>query len=146
VEGFVETSNNLAKIEIVDEALRIVTSQRSTVRSRLEELTARVVATGLLAGAESTSTPAYPGWEPDTGSPLLQRSMETYQTLFGVAPKVQMIHAGLECGVISAIYGGLDMISLGATLQSLHSPNERLNIPSVGKVWDYLVAFLKASQ
>jgi dipeptidase D len=146
VEGFVETSNNLARIEIVDDALHIVTSQRSTVMSRMEELTARIVATGLLAGAESTTTPAYPGWEPDSGSPLLQRSVETYQTLFGVAPKVQMIHAGLECGLIGAIYGGLDMISLGATIRNPHSPNERLNIPSVGKVWDYLVAFLRASK
>ncbi len=143
VEGFVETSNNLAKIEIVDDALHITTSQRSTVMSRMEELTARIVAIGLLAGAESTNTPAYPGWEPDTRSPLLKRSVETYQGLFGVAPKVQMIHAGLECGTIGAIYGDLDMISLGATIENPHSPTERLHIPSVGKVWDYLVAFLR---
>jgi dipeptidase D len=57
-----------------------------------------------------------------------------------------MIHAGLECGLIGAIYSGLDMISLGATLQNPHSPNERLYIPSVAKVWDYLVAFLKESR
>ena len=72
--------------------------------------------------------------------------METYQTLFGMAPKVQMIHAGLECGVLGAICGGLDMISLGATIQNPHSPNERPNIPSVGMVCDYLLAFLKASK
>jgi dipeptidase D len=146
VDGFVETSCNLAKIEIKDEVLHIVSSQRSTVRSRLEELTARVMAVGLLAGAESTSTPAYPGWEPNTDSPLLKRSVATYRRLFGVVPQVQMIHAGLECGLIGAIYSGLDMISLGATLQNPHSPNERLHIPSVGKVWDYLVAFLKESR
>jgi dipeptidase D len=146
VEGFVETSCNLAKIESKDDVLHIVSSQRSTVRSRLEELTARVVAVGLLAGAEATATPAYPGWEPQTNSPLLRRSVETYRRLFGVAPQVQMIHAGLECGLIGAIYGDLDMISLGATLQNPHSPNERLNIPSVGKVWDYLVAFLRESR
>jgi len=146
VEGFVETSSNLARIEIADEVLHIVSSQRSTVMSRLEELTARIVAIGLLAGAEATSTPAYPGWEPNTDSPLLQRSVETYRRLFGVAPQVQMIHAGLECGLIGAIYSGLDMISLGATLQNPHSPNERLYIPSVAKVWDYLVAFLKESR
>lgn len=146
VEGFVETSCNLAKIEIVDEVLHIVSSQRSTVLSRLEEMTARVMAVGLLAGAEATSTPAYPGWEPNTDSPLLQRSVDTYRRLFGLASKVQMIHAGLECGLIGAIYEGLDMISLGATVQNPHSPNERLHIPSVGKVWDYLVAFLKESR
>jgi di/tripeptidase len=98
MEGFVETSCNLAKIEIVADALYIVSSQRSTVRSRLEDMTARVMAVGLLAGADATALPAYPGWEPDPGSPLLQRSVETYRRLFGVAPKVQMIHAGLECG------------------------------------------------
>jgi dipeptidase D len=143
VEGFVETSNNLAKVEIVDDALHIITSQRSTIMTRMEELTARIVAIGLLAGAEATNTPAYPGWQPDTSSPLLKRSVETYQSLFGAAPKVQMIHAGLECGTIGAIYGNLDMISLGATIENPHSPTERLNIPSVGKVWDYLVTFLR---
>jgi dipeptidase D len=146
VEGFVETSSNLAKIEIKDGVLHIVSSQRSSLMSRLEEQTARVVAIGLLARAESTATPAYPGWEPNADSPLLQRSVKTYRRLFGVAPQVQMIHAGLECGLIGAIYGDLDMISLGATVQNPHSPNERLYIPSIEKVWDYLVAFLKESR
>jgi dipeptidase D len=146
VEGFVETSNNLARIEIAEEALKIVTSQRSTVMTRMAELTARITAIGLLAGAEVNNSPAYPGWQPDMQSPLLQRSVDTYQRVFGRAPKVQMIHAGLECGTIGAIYGDLDMLSLGATIENPHSPGERLHIPSVGKVWQYLVAFLQATQ
>jgi dipeptidase D len=144
VEGFVETSNNLARIELAEGALKVVTSQRSNVMTRMAELTARITAIGELAGAEVTSTEAYPGWQPEMKSPLLQRSVETYQRLFGVAPQVQIMHAGLECGTIGAIFGGMDMISLGATIENPHSPGERLHIPSVGKVWEYLVEFLKA--
>lgn len=144
VEGFVETSSNLARVEIEASALKVVTSQRSTVMTRMEELTARITAIALLAGAEVSSGPAYPGWQPDMKSLLLQRSVETYQTLFGSAPEVRMIHGGLECGTIGAIYPGMDMISLGATIENPHSPNERLYIPSIERVWRYLVTFLQA--
>lgn len=146
VEGFVETSNNLARIEMVGEALQVVTSQRSTVPSRKAELSERIGTLGRLAGAEVTQGEGYPGWEPDMQSALLKRSVETYQRLFGVAPRVEMIHAGLECGTIGSIYPGMEMISLGATIENPHSPVERLYIPSVGKVWEYLVAFLQASK
>lgn len=144
--GFVETSNNLARIEIADGALKVVTSQRSTVLSRLVELTERILAIGRLAGAETSISEAYPGWEPARNSPLLARSLETYQRVFGNPARVELIHAGLECGTIGAIYTDLEMISLGATIENPHSPGERLNIPSMGKVWEYLVEFLKTSQ
>jgi len=144
VAGFVETSNNLATIEIAEGTLKIVTSQRSTVMSRLAELTARITAIAALAGAEVASNEAYSGWQPEQNSALVKRSAEIYETTFGKAPKVELIHAGLECGVIGGIFGGMDMISLGATIQNPHSPSERLNIPSVGKVWQYLVAFMES--
>lgn len=144
VPGFVETSNNLATVEISEGALKIVTSQRSTVMSRLAELTERISAIGALAGAEVTSGEAYSGWQPDRDSQLARRSVEIYTQTFGKAPKVEMIHAGLECGVIGGIFGGMDMISLGATIQNPHSPSERLHIPSVGRVWQYLVAFMES--
>ena len=146
VEGFVETSNNLARIEMDAAGLKVITSQRSTVSSRMRELTARITAIGLLAGAQVSSGTAYPGWQPDMKSPLLQRSVETYKKLFGSAPEVRMIHAGLECGTIGAIYPGMDMISLGVTIENPHSPNERMYIPSIERVWRYLVEFLRASQ
>lgn len=144
VAGFVETSNNLATVEIAEGALKVVTSQRSTVMSRLAELTARITAIGNLAGAEVASGEAYSGWQPDTDSQLVKRSIEIYAATFGKAPKVEMIHAGLECGVIGGIFGGMDMISLGATIQNPHSPSERLHIPSVGRVWQYLTAFMES--
>ena len=142
VEGFVETSNNLARVELNSEGLKIITNQRSTVMTRMEELTTRIEAIGRLAGAQVSSGPAYPGWEPNPDSALLTRSVETYQQVFGQPPAVRLIHAGLECGTIGGIYPGMDMISLGATIENPHSPNERMNIPSIGRVWQYLVAFL----
>ncbi len=144
VAGFVETSNNLAVLTFDDDSLRIVTSQRSTVMTRLEELTARITAVAHLAGAEVATSDGYPAWQPDMGSPLVRRSVEIYTTLFGVTPEVKMIHAGLECGTIGAIFGGMDMISLGATIQNPHSPTERLHLPSVAKVWQYLLAFMQS--
>ena len=146
VEGFVETSSNLARVELNGDALKIVTSQRSTVMTRMEELTERIMAMGRLAGAEVSSGPAYPGWQPDMKSSLLRRSVETYQALFGVAPRVQMIHAGLECGIIGAIYGNLEMVSLGVTVENPHSPGERMYIPSIERVWRYLITFLAAQR
>jgi dipeptidase D len=143
VPGFVETSNNLAHIDFQDSTLKIVTSQRSNVMTRMEELTERITAIGKLAGAEVSSTQAYPGWQPDMQSPLLQRSIETYQSVFGRKPEVSLIHAGLECGTIGAIYPSMDMVSLGVTIENPHSPLERMNIPSIERVWKYLVAFLQ---
>jgi dipeptidase D len=144
VEGFVETSNNLAVIAIEDEALSITTSQRSTVMTRLEEITVHIAAVAQLTGAEVSTGDGYPAWQPDMQSPILQRSVGIYRDLFGKAPEVKMIHAGLECGTIGAIFGGIDMLSLGATIQNPHSPSERLHIPSVGRVWQLLVAFMKS--
>lgn len=144
VAGFVETSDNFASMEIRGDELFLATSQRSTVMSRLEELTERIGTIALLAGAQVRHTDGYPAWQPDMDSPLLQRSRQIYQGLFGSAPKVEMIHAGLECGIIGAIFGGMDMISLGATIRDPHSPQERLHIPSVGKVWQFLVALVES--
>lgn len=144
VPGFVETSNNLATVKITVDSLQVVSSQRSTVMSRLAELTERISAIGGLAGAEVINGEAYSGWQPNPDSQLVKKSVQIYTQTFGKAPKVEMIHAGLECGVIGGIFGGMDMISLGATIQNPHSPGERLHIPSVGRVWQYLVAFMQS--
>jgi dipeptidase D len=114
--------------------------------TRLQELTSRITSIAQLAGAEVSSGPANPSWQPNLKSPLLQHSVETYQNLFGRAPEVRMLHAGLECGTIGAIYPGLDMISLGATIENPHSPIERMYIPSIERVWRYLVTFLETVQ
>jgi dipeptidase D len=142
--GLVETSNNMATVEIKDDSLQIMTSQRSSVMSRMDEVTAVINAAAALAGAETTSDSEFAPWTPDLQSPLLKRCKEVYHRIAGRDAGVESIHAGLECAIIGDKYPGMDMISFGPTLEDAHSPNEKLFIPSVGPVWDFLVALLES--
>ena len=144
VEGFVETSTNLAILEMKIDGLHITTLQRSNVMSRLDEIDSHIEAVARLAGAEINFTDGYPAWQPDMDSPLLARSVKVYESLFKQKPVVEMIHAGLECGIIGDRCGGLDMISLGPTIKGAHSPDEKLFIPSVERVWKLLNALLSS--
>jgi dipeptidase D len=140
--NLVETSNNLATVEIKEKSLEILSSQRSSVMSQLEEISARVEAVANLAGAEINNENHYPAWQPDWSSAVLKRSQEVYQKLFDKTPMLQTIHAGLECGIIGSKHKNMDMISFGPTIENPHSPDERLFIPSVVRVWDFMVALL----
>jgi len=142
IEGFVETSNNLAVVELADNTLHVTSSQRSTVMSQLEELTRRIEAIALLAGARVEHTEGYPAWQPNMNSSVLKKSVDVYEGLFEQKPEVKMIHAGLECGIIGERCGEMDMVSLGPTIKNAHSPNEMLYIPSVTRVWEFLVELL----
>jgi len=144
IQGLVETSMNFSTVEIENGALKILSSLRSSVMTKLDEVSLRVEALSELAGADTESGNAYPAWEPNMDSPLLKRCQDTYRKLYGKQPKVEIIHAGVECAILGAMYPGMDMISLGPTIENPHSPEERINIPSVGKVWDYLVEILKS--
>jgi dipeptidase D len=143
LKDHVETSNNLAIVDTKEDALHILLSQRSSVMSRLSAITAQIEAAAALAGARAETGGGYAAWQPDMDSLLLKLCKTVYQNLFGKEPIVEMIHAGLECGIISSKYKGMDAISVGPTLENPHSPDERLFIPSVGKVWDFLVELLK---
>ena len=140
---FVETSCNLARVEQNDNTVRIVTSQRGTSMSRLKEITSRIYSIGQLAGAVVTTESSYPSWNPDLASPLLGVFREAFTGLFGQAPKVESIHAGLECSAIGDIYPGIDMISIGVTIENPHSPTERMHLPSIPKVWQLLTVALQ---
>jgi dipeptidase D len=142
VEGFVETSTNLAVLDLQEDGLHIATLQRSNSMSRLDEIDQQIEAIARLASAEIVFTEGYPAWQPDMDSPLLERAVKAYESLFQQKPEVGMIHAGLECGVISDRCGGLDMISFGPTIKGAHSPDERLYVPSVERVWSLLTALL----
>lgn len=144
VEGFVETSTNLAVLDLQEDGLHITTLQRSNVMSRLDEIDQRIEAIAQLAGAEAAFTEGYPAWQPNMDSPLLEKSVMVYETLFQQKPKVNIIHAGLECGVISDRCGGLDMISFGPTIKGAHSPDEKLYLPSVERAWRLLAELLRA--
>jgi dipeptidase D len=110
--------------------------------TRLAEITARIHAVADLAGAAATDENSYPAWEPSLESALLQRCKAIYRDQFGKDPMVQTIHAGLECGLIGAIKPGMDMISFGPTIENPHSPDEKLFVPSVVRVWDFIVHLL----
>ncbi len=144
MKGLVETSNNEASVRIANSKLEIVTSQRSSVMSRLNALTWRIEAIARLAGAEAVSGDGYPSWQPNLQSPLLARCKEVYRRLFGREPHVEAIHAGLECGIIGDKKEGMDMISFGPTLKNPHSPDEKIHVESIGKVWDFMVELLKS--
>jgi dipeptidase D len=95
-----------------------------------------------LAGADTETGEGYPGWKPNPDSHLLKVAVAEYKRLFGKEPIVRGIHAGLECGLFSEKYPGLDMVSFGPTLRGVHSPDEKLLIPTVQMVWDHLLAIL----
>lgn len=139
----VETSNNVASIETCENAMKVVASQRSNVMSALDNEAATIKAVFQLAGAEVVQGEGYPAWKMNPNSKLTALAVASYKKLFGKAPKVLGIHAGLECGLFSEKYPHLDMVSFGPTLRGVHSPDERLHIPTVQMVWDHLLDILK---
>ena len=143
IAWLVETSNNVASIETSDNEAKIVCSQRSNVMSALDNQAATVKAVFQLAGAEVVQGEGYPAWKMNPDSQLTKVAVATYKNLFGKEPQVLGIHAGLECGLFSEKYPDLDMISFGPTLRGVHSPDERLLIPTVQMVWDHLLSILK---
>jgi dipeptidase D len=140
----VETSSNLASIKLVEHGrIVIVSSQRSNLASARRNMSDTVRAAFLLAGAKVETGEGYPGWAMNPNSELLKISVDTYKQLFHKDPIVRGIHAGLECGLFSEKYPNLVMVSFGPTLRGVHSPDERLLIPTVQMVWDHLLAILR---
>lgn len=146
IEDLVETSDNIATMRTEKETLTVLISQRSSVMSRREELTAKITAIASLAEADVENGEGYPAWQPNLDSEVLKKCKEIYTQVFGNAPTVEAIHAGLECGVIGAKYDGMDMISFGPTIKNPHSPDERIEIETIGQVWDFLVALVESYQ
>ena len=143
IPGLVETSTNLASVKMKpDHIIRIETSQRSSIISARNDIANTVRAVFRLAGANVTFGEGYPGWKPNPNSAILKVAAESYQRLFGVEAKVKAIHAGLECGLFLDKYPSLDMISFGPTLTGVHSPDERMLIPTVEKFWNHLLDVL----
>ena len=141
--GMVETSSNIASIHTLDDTIEILSSQRSNVMSNLDNMCATVQAAFELAGAEAVSSDGYPAWKMKADSELQAIVVDSYVKLFGHKPVVRGIHAGLECGLFSERYPNLDMVSFGPTLRFVHTPDERLHIPTVQMVWDHLLDVLK---
>jgi dipeptidase D len=144
VEGLVETSTNLASVKFIGEQIVVTTSQRSSVESDKHAVKDSVHNCFATGGAVVEHSDGYPGWEPNPDSQLLATTVESYERLFGVKPKVRAVHAGLECGLFLEKYPHLEMVSFGPTVTGVHSPDERINIATVEKFWLHLKDVLKS--
>ena len=144
VPGLVETSTNLASVKFVgEESIVVTSSQRSSVESAKTYVMQMVESVFTLAGADVAHSDGYPGWAPNPESRLLDITVKSYERLFSTEPKVRAIHAGLECGLFLEKYPDLEMVSFGPTLRGVHSPDERLEIATVGKFWALLLEVMK---
>ena len=143
MEGLVQTSNNLARVVSDGKQVKMQSLMRSSSRSEKEALGDSIKAVFELAGAEVELSGSYDGWNPNMKSPILKAMLESYEALYGKSPAVMAIHAGLECGIIGTNYPEMDMISFGPTICYPHSPDEKVEIASVEKFYDFLLHTLK---
>jgi len=139
----VETSDNIAVISIDKSYCNILVSQRSSKSYKLDFITKKIEAIATLAGATFHTTTGYPSWEPNYHSTLLQKSTQVYKSLFGKDPTIEVIHAGLECGVFGSKYPNMQMLSIGPTLKCPHTTSERLKIADIDKITMFLLELFK---
>lgn len=143
VEDLVEASNNIARVSLLEGKLHILCLTRSSVTSTKWQVAEQLAAVAQLADMTVEFSGDYPGWKPNPKSSILELMQKLYTERFGHEPKVEACHAGLECGIIGANYPQMEMISFGPTIKGAHSPEERVSVASVGKIWDFLVDILK---
>ncbi|NCC98508.1 MAG: aminoacyl-histidine dipeptidase [Bacteroidia bacterium] len=143
IPELVETSTNLASIKTLENSIVICTSQRSDYVDKLHKAASMIDKIATTHKASVTHSNEYPGWKPNFESPLLKKADNIYKQLFKKAPKIKVIHAGLECGLFLQKFPHLDIISIGPNLEGVHSPDERVSVSSVEKIWEYLIELLK---
>jgi dipeptidase D len=144
MEGLVETSTNLASVSFYDKnKIRIITTQRSSVESSKTEVAGMVESCLKLAGAKVEHSDGYPGWKPSMKSEILKITRKAYVDLFGREPDIRAIHAGLECGLFYEKFRGIDMISFGPSIKGAHTPEEKIEIKTVGMFWDLLLKVIR---
>jgi aminoacyl-histidine dipeptidase len=143
MEGLVETSNNLARVEVKNGEGQVLCLLRSSVDSAKLDLENQIASVFKLAGFEVWMDGQYPGWKPNLNSPILTTMQEVYKKMYGKVPTIKAIHAGLECGLLGGVYPNWDMISFGPTIRYPHSPDEKVKIDTVEKFWNFLVETLE---
>lgn len=144
IKTLVNTSTNLATISVKESTAIIGMSSRSPMKSALQDMRDRIKAIATLANAKVMEGTPYPGWKPDLQSKILALSKKIFRDMFKAEPKIEAIHAGLECGIIGEKFPGMDMISIGPTLKNPHSPEEQLHISTVDKFYRYLLKILES--
>lgn len=143
VEGLVEASNNVARIELKNGEIKILNLTRSSVESTKWEVANQLKSAFESNGLQTEFGGSYPGWKPKPEAEIIKVMTELYETNFGEKPLVVACHAGLECGIIGANYPKMEMVSFGPTIKGAHSPDERASISSTQKFWKYTQEILK---
>ena len=146
IEGLVQTSLNLGILTTEADTLRAVSSLRSSVDSQKEMLKRRLAALLAQLGGHVEYEGEYTGWQYQEHSPLRELMVQVYTEQYGEPPRVEAIHAGLECGLFAGKMPGLDCVSIGPNLQEIHTPRERMSISSVQRVWKFLLEVLKRAR
>jgi dipeptidase D len=144
IPDLVETSTNLAVIDIKNNNALISLSTRSSIKTALQDFRDRIHATAALSGAKVDEETPYPGWKPNLDSKILALSKKIFKDMYNQEPKVEAIHAGLECGIIGEKFPGMDMISIGPTIKYPHSPEEQIHISTVDKFYKYVLKILES--
>jgi len=139
IAQLVQTSNNLARVLVQEGTYTLMCLTRSSVDSEKMDLALAIRSAFELAGAEVKFSGAYPGWTPRPDAAIVQLMRELYRSKFNAEPDVNACHAGLECGILGANYPGMEMISFGPNIRGAHSPDEKVQISSVQKYWDFLL-------
>jgi dipeptidase D len=143
IDNPVVTSTNLAICSIKNNMLEVGTNQRSIYTTSIQDVSDMVKSIGWVLGTEVTQHHDYPAWKPNLDSAILKMAQGTFEFLYKKTPRIQVIHAGLECGVISERLPDIDMISFGPTVEQAHSPSERVNIDTVQSMWKLLTTLLE---
>jgi dipeptidase D len=146
IPDLVETSTNLATVSLDKNKAHVGLSSRSSIMSALQDFRDRIRAIATLSGAKVEEETAYPGWKPNLNSKILKLSNTIFKNIYGKEPKVEAIHAGLECGIIGEKFSGMDMISIGPTIKYPHSPEEQVEVSTVSKFYKYVLKILEEIQ
>ena len=143
IEGLVETSSSLARVEIKNGSFITQSLQRSSVDSTRDEVAMTIKSCFENMGCEVVQSGEYPGWQPNPNSEILEIMEQLYKDMFNENPQVKACHAGLECGILGKHLPGVDMISFGPNIRAAHSPDEKVQISSVQKFWKFYLETLK---
>lgn len=143
ITGVTESSLNLGVLSTHEDRVTILCLIRSLIDSGRANIESHLQSLSDLAGAQVTFSGCYPGWKPDTSSPVMQIVNDTYESIYHKKPEIMVIHAGLECGLFKQHYPNLDMVSIGPTIRYPHGPDEMVNITTVGQYWTLLLAVLE---
>ena len=143
IAGVTESSLNVGVVSTLGNSVTVLCLIRSLIDSGRDNIESTLQSLSDLAGATVVFSGCYPGWKPDTSSPVMAIVKDTYQSIYHKEPEIMVIHAGLECGLFKQHYPTLDMVSIGPTIRYPHGPDEMVNITTVGQYWTLLLAVLE---